>query len=74
MCRRRWEWCADGKRGYGAEAAVNPLRSLETGALRVLRGGSWFFDARNCRSAFWDADDPGLCDDSFGFRCAGVQA
>lgn len=35
---------------------------------RVLRGGSWFNHARDCRSAQRSADDPGYRYDIVGFR------
>jgi len=61
-----WEWCAsphleryDGSEQKGAEAGGN---------LRVLRGGSWLYDPRYCRSAlrYWGVpeDRTGLV----GFR------
>ena len=49
-----WEWCEDDYGSYAeaptdGSARVKSDRS-ETG--RVLRGGSWPFDPRNCRSAY----------------------
>jgi len=49
-------------------------QSTEAGAGRVLRGGSWYNNARDCRSASRDYDPPGIQDDDTGFRCARVQA
>lgn len=69
-----WEWCADGKRPYGASA--NPLEDprgpAEPGAtaLRALRGGSWISDARSCRSAYRFASRRGTRYDFVGFRLA----
>ncbi|MDX1982408.1 MAG: SUMF1/EgtB/PvdO family nonheme iron enzyme [Bryobacteraceae bacterium] len=40
-----WEWCAD---WYGEYPSPGP----ETGAYRVLRGGSWYFDSSNVRVSF----------------------
>jgi len=61
-----WEWCAspyaeehDGSEQKGADAP---------GRLRVLRGGSWLFDPRLCRSALRIRRDPSSGDDGFGFR------
>lgn len=42
----------------------------EKQARRVLRGGSWINNARNCRSANRNANDPGNRDDNIGFRLA----
>ena len=41
-----WEWCADGIRSYTAEAATDPVGPTDTGASRVVRGGSWSGNAR----------------------------
>jgi formylglycine-generating enzyme required for sulfatase activity len=45
-----WEWCADGMREYHDVAEVGPAGSLDSDA-RVVRGGSWIFDAVNARAA-----------------------
>ena len=37
---------------------------------RVLRGGSWINNARNCRSAYRNGNRPGNRDDNVGFRPA----
>ncbi|MEJ2755042.1 MAG: formylglycine-generating enzyme family protein, partial [Gammaproteobacteria bacterium] len=52
-----YEWCADGMREYDSEAVEDPLGPLDDGAesSRVLRGGSWSYDAGACRSASRDA-------------------
>jgi formylglycine-generating enzyme required for sulfatase activity len=68
-----WEWCEDGWHGNYINAptdrtAWNDNHSQSNS--RVLRGGSWFYFPRNCRSAFrnWNfADD---WDYNFGFRLA----
>ena len=69
-----WEWCADDRRDYSAEAQLDPLGSLELGGSRVVRGGSWYFLARYCRCAYRHHFDPGSRLSSLGFRCARVQA
>ena len=46
-----WEWCRDTKRGYRAEASVDPVGPESSDASRVLRGGGWFSFARRCRAA-----------------------
>ncbi|NJM11897.1 MAG: formylglycine-generating enzyme family protein [Synechococcaceae cyanobacterium SM1_2_3] len=45
-----WEWCRDGRRDYDSAAQTDPEGSLEIGADRVLRGGSWYFNARLVRA------------------------
>jgi formylglycine-generating enzyme required for sulfatase activity len=35
---------------------------------RLLRGGSWINNPRNCRSAFRNSYHPDFRDNSFGFR------
>ncbi|MEO0446770.1 MAG: SUMF1/EgtB/PvdO family nonheme iron enzyme [Verrucomicrobiota bacterium] len=37
-------------------------------AKRVLRGGSWANDARNCRSAYRNANEPGNRNQNMGLR------
>jgi len=62
-----WEWCADWLADYPPGALVDPLGPPE-GRERVLRGGSWFYNGRRCRSAARDGDDPGDRYDYGGFR------
>ena len=68
-----WEWCGD---WYG-EAYYEECRKLgvvtdprgpKTGSSRVLRGGGWNDDARNCRSAYRSHGNPGLRYHYVGFR------
>ena len=40
----------------------------ETGDGRVLRGGSWHYDARDCRSANRYSSYPGGSSSAIGFR------
>ena len=49
-----WEWCAN--------------RHSESGSSRVLRGGSWYFNAVNCRSSFRNNFVPSSRDSNLGFR------
>jgi formylglycine-generating enzyme required for sulfatase activity len=44
------EWCQDWYGEYPAGAATDPA-GLPTGVGRVIRGGSWFSSAKNCRAA-----------------------
>lgn len=65
-----WDWCAD---WYGAypevddESGIDPTGPL-TGNQRVLRGGSWYGPARNCRCACRGSDSPTTHDHYYGFR------
>ena len=69
-----WEWCADGKRTYSAETAIDPVGPVGDGGTKVLRGGSWNRYARVCRSACRSDGFPDLRSDYMGFRCARVQS
>jgi formylglycine-generating enzyme required for sulfatase activity len=64
-----WEWCADGYGEYEPTAAIDPTRPGE-GSGRVLRGGSWGYNAGSTRSAYRDGFIPVVRDDSYGFRLA----
>ncbi len=44
-----WEWCNDWYGDYPSSPQTNP-KGPSTGADRVLRGGSWFYDGAFCRS------------------------
>lgn len=68
-----WEWCQDDMRDYDQNTQTNPMGSLEAGAGRVLRGGSWFHLARSVRAAVRLADHPDFRYDRIGFRCARVR-
>jgi formylglycine-generating enzyme required for sulfatase activity len=70
-----WEWTQDawydsyeGARDDGAARDTT-----DTGAGRVVRGGSWYGEARLCRCACRDGNWPGDRDDGLGFRCARAQ-
>ncbi|BCS95208.1 hypothetical protein DSLASN_08400 [Desulfoluna limicola] len=45
-----WEWCEDRKGPYGKRPQTNPTGPIQ-GDMRVIRGGSWSSDDRDCRSA-----------------------
>ena len=65
-----WEWMHTAYAKYPYDPVRDPP---DAGAGRVLRGGSWFNDARYCRSAFRDGNDPDGRVNYSGFRCARVQ-
>ena len=62
------EWCFDWFGNIEAQA-VDP-KGLTSGSFRVLRGGCWFFYARDCRSAYRLKRDPNLRNAIYGFRLA----
>ncbi|HEX9971249.1 MAG TPA: SUMF1/EgtB/PvdO family nonheme iron enzyme [bacterium] len=64
-----WEWCQDwfDENYYQTSPAKNPT-GPETGTARLLRGGSWLFDVRGCRSSSRLRYDPVFWYDYLGFR------
>ena len=64
-----WEWTSDWYGPYGAAAARDP-RGLLSGEKRVIRGGSWFFDANSARCALRYTHAPVDRGFSLGFRVA----
>ncbi len=54
--------------------AENLAELLQDGRSRILRGGSWFFIPRYCRSAYRDRTYPVSSFYDFGFRVAGGGA
>jgi len=64
-----WEWCSDWYGEYPAGSLTNPSGPA-TGSFRVFRGGSWRYDAVDCRSADrnWYAPSGRIFD--LGFRVA----
>ncbi|MBU1665848.1 MAG: formylglycine-generating enzyme family protein [Gammaproteobacteria bacterium] len=65
-----WEWCQDWYGSYPAQPVVDP-QGAESGAGRVLRGGSWILNGGSCRSASRHRFDPASRFlDSYGFRLA----
>jgi formylglycine-generating enzyme required for sulfatase activity/energy-coupling factor transporter ATP-binding protein EcfA2 len=59
------EWCLDDKRKYNEDEVVDPQKES---SLRVIRGGSWHYSARNCRAASRDLFEPGIRLYNLGFR------
>jgi hypothetical protein len=47
-----WEWCADEMKKHSEKPQTDPLVQGAEGADRVVRGGSWFIQARYCRAAW----------------------
>jgi formylglycine-generating enzyme required for sulfatase activity len=65
-----WEWCHDGMRTYTSASQIDPIGPIDAGAFRVVRGGSWRFDARFVRAAVRLWVGPGNRIVSLGFRCS----
>jgi formylglycine-generating enzyme required for sulfatase activity len=65
-----WEWCADWFGDYITSEQTNPV-GPSTGEVRVIRGGSWFSNAQDCRSSVRGGAYPDTNDYYFfGFRLA----
>ena len=64
-----WEWCADGYAPYPPGDAVDPVGPASA-PKKVIRGGSWYFDAASCRCAARYSHDPADKGFSLGFRVA----
>ncbi len=64
-----FEWCQDWNEPYPTGAATDPQGPSE-GAIRVFRGGCWYFRGIQCRSAFRLRLEPGPSSRNIGFRVA----
>ena len=62
-----WEWCSDWYGAYSSGAVNNPAGATE-GDSRVNRGGSWAFNAANCRVSSRNHDLPAGRNEDVGFR------
>ena len=68
-----WEWCQDSYEKYGGESDLirktgKAITKENDNRSRLLRGGSWYFIARYCRSAFRYNLIAGVQGNYFGFR------
>jgi formylglycine-generating enzyme required for sulfatase activity len=61
------EWCWDYYGEYQGDVVVDPT-GPESGIVRVVRGGMWYYFARECRSAHRGGFHPNSSDDLVGFR------
>jgi formylglycine-generating enzyme required for sulfatase activity len=67
-----WEWCSDWFGEY-PPAATDPTGPAD-GAMRVIRGGSWFHTAWFARSAERSNSQPAIRSSILGFRLAAGPA
>ncbi|OAI11333.1 MULTISPECIES: formylglycine-generating enzyme family protein [Methylomonas] len=67
-----WEWCRDGWReDLGCDDVTDPLFDpTDRDVARVLRGGGWYDDGGDVRSAVRSGDQPFDRDHGIGFRLA----
>jgi Uncharacterized conserved protein len=65
-----WEWCADPwhKNYNGAPTDGSVWESGGNTQYRLLRGGSWYNNPWNCRSAYRGKDEPDSRSRNYGFR------
>ncbi len=64
-----WEWCWDTYASYDTAAVTDPAGPAGlVWEQHVRRGGSWYYYARDCRSASRDLYWPGSADNTLGFR------
>jgi len=61
------EYCYDWYGEYGTGVVTDPI-GPSSGESRVTRGGCWYYDGENCRSANRFELNPGLRLDILGFR------
>ena len=64
-----WEWCQDHWHENYKSAPTDGSAWLDNNN-RILRGGSWYTNPRNCRSAYRSNKDLGSKPHCFGFRVA----
>ncbi len=70
-----WEWVVDRydenayQRRANAGLSIEPLETAGVGSLRVLRGGAFWYEPRNLRSALRNDFLPEYRIVDFGFRC-----
>jgi len=67
-----WQWVSDWHGNYSTSRQTDPT-GLSTGSFRVIRGGSWFYDALYLRSGFRSYSVPGSRYDDVGFRLVRTQ-
>ena len=61
------EWCQDWSGSYPSSPQTNPA-GAESGSFRVIRGGSWYWDAFSCCSSYRFNGSPDGFVDELGLR------
>jgi formylglycine-generating enzyme required for sulfatase activity len=73
-----YEWCQDHWHDNYKGAPTDGSAWIEGGNSnrRVIRGGSWIYIPRYCRSAYRYFNEPAYCNDDYGFRvvCSAPRA
>ncbi len=64
-----WEWCADRYGNYTSTFQRNP-RGTSSGSGRVLRGGGWFNNPKDCRTVDRYGYSTDFLGNNYGFRLA----
>ena len=62
-----WEWCSDWYGVYNSYSETNP-KGIAYGQQRVIRGGSWDYNATSHRSSGRSKGNQGSSYNDFGFR------
>jgi len=65
-----WEWCLDWIGKYPGGSITDPQGPQSGPSHRVNRGGSWWYGARDCRSATRSGLRPDFASPDLGFRVA----
>lgn len=68
------EWCSDWySSSYYSKSPSNNPTNISKSSSRVIRGGSWYYDAASCRVSFRNSISPDSRNNRIGFRLALVR-